>query len=81
MIDPIAVNNLFGIQGLHIAWYGIIIAAGIVLGVWVAIRQARMRGYSAELLFDFMIIALPLAIVGARIYYVATSWSMYAGNF
>lgn len=81
MIDPIAVNNLFGIQGLHIAWYGIIIAVGIVLGVYVAIRQARMRGYSAELLFDFMIIALPLAIVCARVYYVATSWSMYAGNF
>ncbi|MEI6101231.1 MAG: prolipoprotein diacylglyceryl transferase [Eubacteriales bacterium] len=81
MIDPIAVNNLFGIQGLHIAWYGIIIAVGIVLGVWVAIREAKRKGYSAELLFDFMIIALPLAIVCARIYYVATSWSMYAGNF
>lgn len=81
MIDPIAVKNLFGIQGLNIAWYGIIIAAGIVLGVWVAISQARRRGYTAELLFDFMIIALPLAIVCARIYYVATTWEAYAGNF
>lgn len=81
MIDPIAVKNLFGIQGLNIAWYGIIIALGIVLGVWVAILQARRRGYTSELLFDFMIIALPLAIVCARIYYVATSWQAYAGNF
>ena len=81
MIDPIAVNNLFGIQGLNIAWYGIIIALGIVLGVWVAISQARRRGYTSELLFDFMIIALPLAIVCARIYYVATTWEAYAGNF
>jgi phosphatidylglycerol:prolipoprotein diacylglycerol transferase len=81
MIDPIAVRNLFGIQGLNIAWYGIIIACGIVLGVWVAIMQARRRGYTSELLFDFMIIALPLAIVCARIYYVATTWEAYAGNF
>lgn len=81
MADPIAVRNLFGVQGLNIAWYGIIIATGIVLGVWVAIRQAKMKGYTAELLFDFMIIALPLAIVCARIYYVATTWSMYEGNF
>lgn len=81
MIDPIAVNNLFGIQGLKIAWYGIIIAAGIVLGVWVAISQAKKRGYTSELLFDFMIIALPLSIVCARIYYVATTWENYAGNF
>lgn len=81
MIDPIAVKNLFGIQGLNIAWYGIIIAMGIVLGVWVAISQAKRRGYTSELLFDFMIIALPLAIVCARIYYVATTWEAYAGNF
>jgi len=72
MVDPIAVRNLFGIQGLNIAWYGIIIAAGIVLGVWVAVNQARRRGYSSELLFDFLILALPLAIVCARIYYVVT---------
>lgn len=70
--NPLAVKNLFGIQGLDIAWYGVIIATGIVLGVTVAVMQAKRKGYSAELLFDFMIIALPLAIVCARIYFVTT---------
>lgn len=77
-IDNIAVHNLFGIPGLNIAWYGIIIAAAIVVGVWVAVRQARAKGYTAELIFDFMILALPLAIVGARIYYVAFEWDYYS---
>ena len=59
-------------KGLNIAWYGIIIATGIVLGVWVALTEAKRKGYTSELLFDFLILALPLAIVCARIYYVAT---------
>lgn len=70
--NPLAVHNLFGIQGLNIAWYGVIIASGIVLGVTVAILEAKRKGYKPELLFDFMIIALPLAIICARIYFVTT---------
>lgn len=77
MIDKVAIHNLFGIEGLDIAWYGIIIACGIVAGVLLAVHQAKKRGYTAELLVDFMILALPLAIVGARIYYVAFEWDYY----
>ncbi|MGI6153645.1 MAG: prolipoprotein diacylglyceryl transferase [Christensenellaceae bacterium] len=77
-MNKIAIENLFGIEGLNIAWYGIIIAAGIILGVTVAVLEARRRGYTAELLLDFMIIALPLAIVGARLYYVAFEWEYYS---
>ena len=69
--DKIAIHNLFGIEGLDIAWYGILIAVGIVAGVLLAVYEAKRRGYTSELLVDFMILALPLAIVGARIYYVA----------
>ena len=72
MMDPSAVHNLFGIDGLDIAWYGIIIAAAIIIGVWFAIIHAKRAGYKAELIIDMMCWALPLAIVGARVYYVAT---------
>ncbi|MEI6100433.1 MAG: prolipoprotein diacylglyceryl transferase [Eubacteriales bacterium] len=79
-LNPFAIQNLFGIEGLNISWYGIIIASGIALGVLVAIREARRKGLRADLLFDFLIVALPLAIVCARIYYVAFEWPSYAGN-
>ena len=72
MIDPIAVHDLFGIEGLDIAWYGIIIASGIIFGVFFAILLARRDGYKADVIIDMMIWALPLAIIGARAYYVAT---------
>lgn len=77
-IDRIAVHNLFGIEGLDIAWYGILMALAIVVGVWVACIQARKGGYTAELIFDFMILAIPIAIVCARIYYVAFNWDYYS---
>ncbi|MEG1991348.1 MAG: prolipoprotein diacylglyceryl transferase, partial [Christensenella sp.] len=78
MIDRIAIHNLFGISGLDIAWYGILIACGIVAGVALAVHEAKRRGYTAELLVDFMILALPLAIIGARLYYVAFEWGYYS---
>lgn len=79
-MDKVAIHDLFGIQGLDVAWYGIIIASAIVIGVAVAVWQAKKRGYTSELIFDMMIIALPLAIIGARIYYVAFDWENFADD-
>ncbi|MEG2520808.1 MAG: prolipoprotein diacylglyceryl transferase, partial [Christensenellaceae bacterium] len=79
-MNRFAVENLFGIEGLDIAWYGIIIAIGIVVGVLIAVYEAKRRGYTSELLLDFMIIALPLAIICARIYYVAFEWDYYSAH-
>lgn len=79
--NPIAVKNLFGIQGMDIAWYGIIIAAGIIMGVAVTLSESKRKGYKSDLIFDFLILAIPLAIVCARIYYVAFEWDTYAGDF
>ncbi|NLI54842.1 MAG: prolipoprotein diacylglyceryl transferase [Clostridiales bacterium] len=75
-----AIENLFGIQGLNIAWYGVIIASGLLLGIFLATLRARKRGWSADLVLDFILIAVPLAIIGARLYYVAFEWDQYAGN-
>lgn len=36
-----AVKNLFGIEGLNIAWYGIIITFGMILGFMLALRRCK----------------------------------------
>lgn len=71
------VENLFGIEGFNIAWYGVIIATGMLLGVLLASYRAQKKGYKPDLIFDFAIIAIPLAIVGARAYYVIFEWKEY----
>ena len=81
MIDPIAVHNLFGIEGLNIAWYAIIVTSGIVAGILLGGFLAKKKGYTFEMLIDLMLLALPMAIIFARLYYVVFEWERYAGDF
>ena len=73
-------ENLFGIDGWNIAWYGVIIAVGMVLGVMLAIYRTRKQGLKEDLIFDFILIALPVAIICARGYYVIFEWDSYSGD-
>ena len=79
-MDRFAFVNLFGIQGLNIAWYGVIIASGLLLGIVLASMRARRRGWSSDLVLDFILLAVPLAIIGARAYYVAFEWEYFSAN-
>lgn len=79
-MDRFVAVNLFGIQGLNIAWYGVIIASGLMLGIWLASLRARRRGWSADLVLDVILLAVPLAVIGARAYYVAFEWDYFMAN-
>lgn len=81
MVNPLLVENLFGIKGLNIAWYGVILCVGIIVGALVAKVLSKRRGYKFDMILDFLILALPLALICARIYYVAFEWERYAGDF
>ena len=73
-------ENLFGIDGWNIAWYGVIIACGMILGVILASVRARQDGWKSDMLLDFMLFATPIAILCARAYYVIFEWESYADN-
>jgi len=60
----------FTVFGHSVYWYGIIIAAGFVLAVLYCYRVAWRFGIDKEVIFDLLIVATPLSILGARIYYV-----------
>ena len=69
--------DLFGIE---IAYYGIIIGTAILLGFWIAAREAKRTGQNTENYLDMGIIGVIAGIVGARLYYVIFSWDMYKDN-
>ena len=69
--------DLFGIE---IAYYGIIIGTAILLGFWIAAREAKRTGQNPENYLDMGIIGVNAGIVGARLYYVIFSWDMYKDN-
>lgn len=66
--DPIA----FSLFGKDVFWYGILIASSVLIGVLMAMRRAKKLGYNPDHIVDFCLIAIPLAIIGARLLYVVT---------
>ena len=66
--------------GIEIAYYGIIIGTAILLGFWIAAREAKRTGQNPENYLDMGIIGVIAGIVGARLYYVIFSWDMYKDN-
>lgn len=74
------VENLFGIEGLNIAWYAVLICIGIISGIFVGRYMAKRRGFNFDLIVDFVLLAVPLALIGARAYYVMMEWDNYAGT-
>ena len=65
------------IGGFTIAYYGMIIAAGMLSGLWLACHQAQRTGQKKEVYTDFAIYAIIFSLIGARLYYVVFSWENY----
>lgn len=65
---------------LTVHWYGVIIAAGVLVALTLSIREGKRLGIPEEAFYDYLLIALPVAIVCARIYYVAFQWPYYAAH-
>lgn len=67
----------FSVLGHPIYWYGIIIAAGFLLAVSFCYRRARSFGIEPDSLLDMLLYAVPLAILGARLYYIIFYLDLY----
>lgn len=74
--NPVA----FEIFGRPVYWYGILIATGVLIGIYLAMGYARRLNYDPEIILDFALLAIPFGIVGARLYYVVFQWEIYKNN-
>ncbi|HEY8317434.1 MAG TPA: prolipoprotein diacylglyceryl transferase [Amnibacterium sp.] len=59
--------------------YALCILAGIIVGLIITSRRLTARGAQPGVVVDFAIVAVPLAIVGARAYHVLTHPGDYFG--
>lgn len=76
-IDPPASFTLFG----HTFYfYGLIIAVGFILAILYCAHAAPRFGLTADNLYDMVLWALPIGIIGARLYFVAFQWDSYRDN-
>ena len=77
-IDPSQGFTIPGTQ-FEIKWYGVIIAVGVLLAVLYAMRRAKDFGLTGDDILNMLLVGLPCAIVGARLYYVIFEWDRFFG--
>ena len=67
----------FHLGSWPVYWYGIIIAAGFLLAVVFCSRKAPQFGIRQDDIIDMLFFAVPLSIIGARLYYIIFYLDLY----
>lgn len=76
-MDPVA----FQLGSFTLTWYGLLVAAGFVAGLWTASRRGLRDGIPGERILDLGPWLIAGAILGARTLYVVSYWQeQFAGR-
>ena len=67
----------FTLGSFSVNWYGILIASAVLIGYLLARREQKRVGLPEGTMLDLFFYIVPLAVVCARLYYVALSWDMF----
>lgn len=72
-ISPFKIDSVaFTIFGIDIAWYAVIITFGMIMAVTYCSYRAKQIGVTVDDVLDFALAAIPIGIIGARLYYIFT---------
>ncbi|HUL28750.1 MAG TPA: prolipoprotein diacylglyceryl transferase family protein [Streptosporangiaceae bacterium] len=77
---PSPARAVWHLGPLPVRAYALCLAAGIVLGVWVASRRYTRAGGQPGVILDIAAWAVPCGLVGGRLYIVATDYGRYFGS-
>lgn len=72
--------KLFTIGSFSQHTYGVLVAAGFLAGLWLAVRLARREGLDGERVFNLAVYVALAAFVGAKLLLLVTDWGYYSLN-
>ena len=75
--------ELFRIPGLGIpiATYGVLLAIGFIVALWLTARLAARDGLPKERIYDLGLYILASALIGSKVLMVITEWNDYRGEW
>ena len=76
MVNPDRVA--FTIFGKDIYWYGVLMAIGILIAIWLGTKEERRKNLPKDTILDCCLYMIPLGVVCARLYYVIFEWKYYS---
>lgn len=69
-IDPI----IFSIGHFHLRWYSLIVISAILIGIWLALKEAERKGFNKDKITDNLIWIIIAGLIGARLFHVIDHW-------
>lgn len=73
-------RTILSIGNFHIYCYSVLIAAGIIIGLYLLMKEASKQNISKDTIIDIAFYTIIWGIVGARIYYVIFNIKPYLSN-
>ena len=61
-----------------VRWYSLIMALGVIVGSFIFAGQLRRKGIDTGHVVPMLVVVIPSAIVGARLFSVLDNWSRYS---
>jgi phosphatidylglycerol:prolipoprotein diacylglycerol transferase len=76
-MNPIA----FSVFGFEIYWYSLLILSAFVIGFFLVKHEIKKHyDIDNDTIYDYFFYLIPIAILGARLYYVIFEWNLYKSN-
>jgi len=70
--------RLFQIGNFYLPTYGFLVATGVLLGLWISVRNSEKQGINGDDAWNLGILMVLAGIIGAKILYVIYDWNVYA---
>lgn len=72
--------QLFHIGRFVLPTYGVLVSLGVLVGLWVSVRNSRKQGINPDDAWNLGILVVLCGVVGAKILYIINDWSTYSAH-
>ena len=72
--------RLFQIGSFYLPTYGVLVAAGVLIGLWISVRNSEKQGINGDDAWNLGIIMVLSGIIGAKVLYVINDWGYYSAH-